>query len=600
MKTNFFQQQAIARKKTFRLVILFMFVVGLFSLFMSLILYLGLAHQGITQIDSMILYDPLFQKMTAGVAFMILAITLIKILTLGRGGEAVALMVGATPLDMNTKDPLERRLINVVEEMAIASGVPVPKIFVMLGEPSLNAFAAGLEPQRSVIAVTQGLIEQLDRDELQGVIAHEFSHIFNGDMALNVKLLGAISGLVFMADVGRAMMRVRSRGRKQNSLPLIGFALFVVGYLGVLFSQIIKAAISREREYLADASASQFTRNPSGLASALAKILHFMGSIVNRAGTEQVSHFFFSDAVSKGGGLFSTHPPVEDRISKLDPSFLSPQRIVELKNKISEGAHPTLDFMNQLVSPEQVVSSVAQFSQNHLAFSQQLLTNLPVPFRDRITDPKDSLIVTEFLIRGVWTKEYGMAKEVSELIHSDGLHARGLLLSLLIPALRSLDVGRRQNFIAELEHSATQPEIPKLQWAYLLGVKHSILPGLFGSPFRPNVVSLRGMEKEVGTLVRWMLEISGMNGEQCRAAFSEAMEALSTKDVIFETTTTSYSLLNLSVMKLKRVPPVWKERVILAIWKAALFDQKVLPDESEAVRFLCIALGVPVPALGIR
>ncbi len=239
-------------------------------------------------------------------------------------------------LHPDSTDPDERRLLNVVEEMAIASGLPVPPVYLLENEPGINAFAAGHTPGDAVIAVTSGTLRRLSRDELQGVIGHEFSHILNGDMRLNIRLMGVLFGILVIGIVGWIIFRSSfgsptrcpddDDDRKGfNPIPLIGLALYVIGYVGVFFGNLIKAAVSRQREFLADASAVQFTRNPDGLAGALKKIGALAeGSQIQDPHAEEASHLFFGKAV--GGldhffGLLASHPPLVERIRRIDPSF---------------------------------------------------------------------------------------------------------------------------------------------------------------------------------------------------------------------------------------------------------------------------------------
>src|SRR5262245_8344336 len=206
-------------------------------------------------------------------ALVILLVSLFNIARLGEGGVAVARMVGARRVAPDTADALERRLRNVVEEMAIASGVRVPEVYVMDGERGINAFAAGWDVSGAVVAVTRGTLESLTRDELQGVIAHEFSHILNGDMRLNVRMIGVLAGIVFIGSIGEFIMRsMRGSRDGKSGLVLAGLALFIIGYVGLFFARLIKSSIARQREFLADASSVQFTRNPDGIAGALDQI----------------------------------------------------------------------------------------------------------------------------------------------------------------------------------------------------------------------------------------------------------------------------------------------------------------------------------------
>jgi Zn-dependent protease with chaperone function len=257
-----------------------------------------------------------------------------KLMQLSQGGSVVARDLGARLVDHATREFSERRLLNVVEEMSIASGIPMPQVWVMDDEPSINAFAAGTEPSNAVIGVSRGCLEKLTRAELQGVVAHEFSHILNGDMRLNLRLIGWLFGLLMIAMLGRGILsmlrhvRVRSSGDNKNGGGLIlvvllaGVCLWLIGSLGVLFGRIIQAAVSRQREYLADASAVQFTRDPSGIAGALKKIAQMPQQRMLAPRATEAAHLFFSGAVGDFfSGLMATHPPLVKRIAAIDASW---------------------------------------------------------------------------------------------------------------------------------------------------------------------------------------------------------------------------------------------------------------------------------------
>ncbi len=244
--------------------------------------------------------------------------SLYKISELASGGSAVALMLGGRPIEANTTSPDERKLLNVVEEMAIASGTPVPQVYLLPTESGINAFAAGHSTNDMVICATRGCLQHLTRDELQGVIGHEFSHILNGDMKLNLRLMGLVFGLICLQVFGRILLDMRSR---KNPLFGFGVALLVIGSIGVFFGKLIKSAVSRQREFLADASSVQFTRNPAGLANALKKV-GSCGSRIDDPNAEDASHFFFANGLRDSfAGMFSTHPPLEQRIRALDPAW---------------------------------------------------------------------------------------------------------------------------------------------------------------------------------------------------------------------------------------------------------------------------------------
>ena len=286
------------------------------------------------------LWDPdLFLWSTLVTLSILIGGTVYKVMELRGGGEVVARLMGGTPVAPQTGDPDEQRLRNVVEEMAIASGTPVPQIFVMPGETGINAFAAGLTPHDAAITVTRGALRTLTRDELQGVVAHEFSHILNADMRMNVRLMGILHGILLIALTGYTIIRILGRARSSRGkgggilamLFLLGLAVMAIGYIGVFFANLIKAAIGREREYLADASAVQFTRNPGGLAGALKKIVAWQdGGRVDADQAASASHFFIAEpGLHSWMNFLDTHPPLDDRIRRLDPAFTGDLQAVE-------------------------------------------------------------------------------------------------------------------------------------------------------------------------------------------------------------------------------------------------------------------------------
>ncbi len=256
--------------------------------------------------------------------------SLYRIASLRGGGEAVALQMGGVAVPEHSNDFNLRRLRNVVEEIAIASGVPMPKFYVLEHEAAINAFAAGYSPSDAVVAVTRGALERLNRDELQGVIAHEFSHILNGDMRLNIRLIGVLFGILMIALIGKKMLEHGRFGDSDSkgALAILAAALvaMIVGFVGLFFGRLIKAGVSRSRERLADASAVQFTRQTAGLAGALKKIggVHEGSRLSHRGDAEEISHMLFGDGVGLSA-WFATHPPLLERIQALEPGFSGEQ-----------------------------------------------------------------------------------------------------------------------------------------------------------------------------------------------------------------------------------------------------------------------------------
>lgn len=364
MAVDFFQAQDQARRNTRLLVVLFSLAVLSLLLLTNVLLCITL---GILEPEqTALLFNPQhpqfwavlpWKAMSISTLLMLLVITVVilsKQAELNKGGRVVAEALGGERLDPQMASPQQKVLLNVVAEMAIAAGVPVPPVY-LLPENSINAFAAGYSPADAVIGMTQGCLDLLSRDELQGVVAHEFSHILNGDMRMNIRLIALLHGILFIGHAGYYLLRsggrtgaVYSAGRssKNNGGGLLGLALglMVLGYLGSFFGNLIKAAVSRQREFLADASAVQFTRNPQGIAGALKAIgAASSGSRVRNPNADEMSHLFFGEAVSRWTSLFATHPPLTDRIKKIEPSWL--------------GQFPTTEQLKQRNQRQSTVSS---------------------------------------------------------------------------------------------------------------------------------------------------------------------------------------------------------------------------------------------------
>jgi Zn-dependent protease with chaperone function len=334
---DFFEHQEVARRATGRLILYFLLAVAAIVVAVYFVVLLALVFiapdSGQPGESNPYMETPwhpeLFAVVAAATVGVILLGSLYKTSQLASGGEGVALMMGGRLIDRQTSDLAERRLLNVVDEMALASGTPVPPVYVMDKEQGINAFAAGRNPGDAVITVTRGCLDYLTRDELQGVMAHEFSHVLNGDMRLNLRLVGILHGILIIAILGWYVLRsMRFSGRSSRSgkggggaivmILVIGLGLLVIGSVGLFFGKLIKSAVSRQREYLADASAVQFTRLPEGIAGALKKIGgRPETSRISDAHGEEISHMFFCSAAgSRRGQLFATHPPLDARVRR--------------------------------------------------------------------------------------------------------------------------------------------------------------------------------------------------------------------------------------------------------------------------------------------
>ena len=420
---NFFRAQDEARGRTTKLVVLLVLAILVLTGTLYVLAVLGQGRLLVSGEPEW--FQPKLFLATSGVALaVILGGSLLRIAELSKGGGAIAERLGGRLVSGVTKDPAERRYLNVVQEMALASGLPVPLCYVIDGDETINAFAAGNSPQDAAVGVTLGALRNLTRDELQGVIAHEFSHIGNGDMKLNLRIIGAIAGLTALAQLGYIFFRLAGSVRGKNSAPialgmiLTGVVVLLIGSGGILFAKVIQAAVSREREYLADASAVQFTRNPLGLGSALKKIAGFSGARREASEAElEAQHLFFASSGGFLESLFSTHPPINERIRRIDPAFDGIIPDVQAVAVSADDASP--------VSRAAPVASAAP----------------PLPVAASRAVPTDHQIQDSVGFRG----------RISETLRNasdDPVSAMGLVLGLLLrrdPALRAAQLSKARN-----------------------------------------------------------------------------------------------------------------------------------------------------------
>lgn len=401
---NFFQSQDNARRQTRSLILMFIAAVIAIVAAVNLVITALIINIGDeAEIAALPDFNWLMNNLSlvaaislSTIAFISLS-SLYKIASLSSGGGKVARSLGGTRVSAESKEPLRRRLYNVVEEMAIASGIPMPEVYVLEQEPGINAFAAGFTTGDAAVTVTRGMLERLSRDELQGVIGHEFSHILNGDMRLSTRLIGLLFGILVIGLIGRAVLNSTRYGtlRSDNSrrdntaaIYLAGLGLFLIGYIGVFFGQLIKAAVSRQRELLADASAVQFARQTQGLAGALKKIAAIQqGSELQTADTEEISHMLFATGASFGS-LLATHPPLLLRIKALEPHFdeseinrLAEQMLGQTQNapKAIEESSATAGFAPQhfAVTPDAVTETVGLPVEQHIQLASSLRRSIP-------------------------------------------------------------------------------------------------------------------------------------------------------------------------------------------------------------------------------
>jgi Zn-dependent protease with chaperone function len=459
---NFFRAQDEARGRTTKLVVLL--VLAIIILTGSLYAVAVMGHGKLFLRGSYNWLQPKLFFATTGTALLvILGGSLLRIAELSKGGGAVAERLGGRLVGGSTTDLAERRYLNVVQEMALAAGLPVPLCYVIDGDATINAFAAGNDPQDAAIGVTRGALVHLTRDELQGVIAHEFSHIGNGDVKLSLRIIGAVAGLTALAQLGYIFMRIgaQSSDGDKDSIPLTlamvltGLVVLIIGSGGIFFAKVIQASVSRQREYLADASAVQFTRNPIGLASALKKVAGMSGA--KRAGSNadlESQHLFFASSGGFMELLFSTHPPINERIRLIDPAFdgiipdVVPVQVVA--NEPTSGFAPTARVAPPPLPTEtRAVPSDLQI-QDSLGFRGQISAELRTASQDPVSAMglvlglilrRDAALRAAQLekARGLAGGEVAREAERFEpLLRSLPAGSRVPLLDLSMPALRQL------------------------------------------------------------------------------------------------------------------------------------------------------------------
>jgi Zn-dependent protease with chaperone function len=470
---NFFAEQERARRASRRGVL--WFTLGVIAVFLAVDLLVALVAQWTA---GRLILPPAAHLGILLVILITVAIGVVyRRLELGSGGDAVAEMVGGRRIDADSRDFLERRLLNIVEEMAIASGISVPRVYLLDNEAGINAFAAGYSPNESVVAVTRGALAQLTREQLQGVIGHEFSHILNGDMGLNIRLLSWIGGLLGLFILGRFALRIAVRADDRKAAATffaLGIGLCIAGYAGMIFGQIMQAAVSRQREYLADASAVQFTRNPEGIGGALRRIAGYPPDTqLAHPNGETVSYMCFGAAVSNAMfGLFATHPPIKDRIAKIYghamPAILEEPVATDAAGKEDRPrsaafAPATGGSALQPWLPETVVASAGQLAPEQVESAQRFLTELDPQLRSGLRNPTvaQDIVAACLLLVEPAQRQRQIAllqaelppercvvlPELIERVQACGAAQRMELVELALSALSALDAASRDCFI---------------------------------------------------------------------------------------------------------------------------------------------------------
>lgn len=625
---TFFENQAAARNKTALLVFYFACAVGVIIAGIYIAVMVLLANASGT--DSRVIdiqrlsnwWQPEVLFLVAVATLLVILIgSAVKIAQLSSGGAAVARLLGGEPVNPSTTDPDQRRLLNVVEEMSIASGIRIPSVFVLPDQSSINAFAAGLTTRDAVIAVTKGCMEKLTRDELQGVVAHEFSHVLNSDMRLNLRLMGVLFGLLLIAIIGRQLMRTRG---KKNALPLIGLALFILGYAGVFFGNLIKCAISRQREFLADASSVQFTRNPLGIGGALKKIAEEpLHGIVSHAHAEEASHFFFADGIKRmWGGALATHPPIDERLRRLrlSPAQIVPRPAASGDSPQAAGLAAVAAFSASdrlTVNPAQIVGSAGTLDAAHVVWARTILDSLPPVLKDAVREPQSARAVVYCLLTGsnkqtADAQAQILAREAQGPANTQVAVLSGrvkqldpaqtmALADLAINGLRSLPAQQYETFRTTVWNMINADSNVTL-FEYMLQrmiVRH--LDPLFGRPLRPKDVRASGKDPatHTATLLSAVAYCGAADDTQAAKAFAAGMERM--QALVHESPAMSpraaagLPMVDKALSALGSSPVATRQAVLDACAATVAVDGVTTTAETVVLRAIADALGCPVP-----
>jgi Zn-dependent protease with chaperone function len=549
---------------------------------------------------------------TAGVALIvIIGGSLLRIAELSKGGGAIAERLGGRLLTANTADLAERRYLNVVQEMALASGLPVPLCYVIDGDETINAFAAGNTPQDAAVGVTRGALRNLTRDELQGVIAHEFSHIGNGDMKLNLRLIGAIAGLTALAQLGYIIVRIglnSGSSRKNNLWPLAiaGLVVVLVGLGGVFFARVIQASVSRQREYLADASAVQFTRNPLGLASALRKVAGLSGAQREASSAElEAQHMFFAGSAGFLESLFSSHPPIDERIRRVDPAFdghipdVTPVAVTD-DEPVSGLSGRAVVTPPPLPTPARAVPTDLQI-QDSVGFRGVIPGALRAASEDPVSamavvlglilrhDPAQraaQLAQAEGLAGGEVVKE---ARRLDALLRGVPAGSRVALLDLSMPALRQLSPAQVAAFRKALERAGYEAEDGLIVLLIQASMRRYLSTDK-NPPSRPG-----DLAAACGLVLSAVVQTSGEDAAAQGRAYVLGAGVLGMPNLPAAMVPTAQVDLAkvdeaLAVIAGQTVPA--RRQFVRAIGAAMLHDGRAEPAEVEIVRAVADSLGI--------
>jgi len=610
---NFFQSQEKAKRNTTLLVFLFLCAVAILVALTNLlvVVFLGSTSESSAGLSSVEISLTVLAIIGIAIAY--------KYLSLKGGGRVIAEMLGGTLITGDDQNPQYIQLINVVEEMAIAAGMTVPPVY-LIREDSINAFAAGFSQQDAVIGINQGTLDLLNRDELQGVVAHEFSHILNGDMNLNLRLIAILHGIVFIGMIGYGVLRGAMFQRKNGAAMLaLGAGLIAIGFGGMFFGNLIKASVSRQREYLADASAVQFTRLQTGIANALKKIgAHSQQSHMLNKSAEQASHMFFGSVLPKfSSGLMATHPPLDRRIRAIDPSWdgaftltskksRSPTRIAtprppdNTQNSLVSGITEQVGQINEasLVNANRFVNRLEPNirKSSHDVFEARALIYALLLSQDLELREKQIAFLAEKTEKGVTEHLMRILKRLDQVDRSEHLN----LVLMATPTLKRLSKAQYRVFSSNIgELIVSDGKVDLFEW-----VLHRILTQSLYSQFekikppRGKVKNIFRLEKEIAQLFSILASHSQADKQRCEDSYNEAVRTLDISVAFKHSDHFDFRQLNTIMEKIRELSPLAKEKVISAADVCVKADNSVSVEERVLLQGICATLDCPLPCKG--
>ncbi|HUL58572.1 MAG TPA: M48 family metallopeptidase [Anaeromyxobacteraceae bacterium] len=616
---DFFAAQAAARRRTAVLVVACTLAVAATIAVVHAALWVALPGVPIAAGHGF-WWPPLLGASAAGVLAVVAIGTAVELSGLREGGAALAERLGGVPVDPRA-DTAQQRLANVVEELSIAAGIPPPRTFVMPREAAVNAFAAGFSPDRAAVAVTRGALDALTREELQGVVAHELSHVVNGDARLSLQLVGVVGGLTILAQVGRVLLRpwgdVDGRtGRSRNPLVGVGLALLVAGAIGAFFARLVRFAVSREREYLADAASAQFTRNPGALASALVKVAQ-EGSAVGDPRAVEAAHLFFARAENGLlASLFSTHPPLEERIRRLAPHGVAAALAAAPPARPApSAAAPGTPAAAATGLAQAAIAAIGRPGPGHVAAAAALLSALPPGLADAARSPRGAGAVVRALLleRGAEARDAQLlraplapdvladVRRVAPAVDAVPRPSRLSVLDLSLPALDTLAPAEARALTGDLAALAAAADRPTgFRWALQRVVRRRLAAQL--GEKRAPLVRARTVEDvqveclEVLSLLAWAGAANDAPAAQraldagVRALGAGAWRVLPPDRI-------GPARVDAALGALDAAAPPLKARVLGAAAACVLADGRVAANEAEILRAVSAAMGCPMPPL---